>query len=42
MTIIAMFMADQMLTTCTNDKKFYETVVNGFFSMYVCVLFVFP
>ena len=42
MTIVTMFMVDQMLTICTNDKGFNKTVVNGFFSIYVCVLFVFP
>ena len=30
-------MVDQMLTICNNDKGFNKTVVNGFFSMYVCV-----
>ena len=42
MTIVTLFMVDQMPTICTNDKEFYETVFNGFFSIYLSVLFVLP
>ena len=36
MTNVAMFMVDEMVTICINDRELYKTVANGIFSMYVC------
>ena len=37
MTNVAMFMVDEMVTICINDRELYKTVANGFLVCLSCL-----